>query len=101
MEYESPAPSTTTVRTSRIAAAIGITLLSTAATTGLCVGSFLFGVETSRAKIFENQVTKLEVRNAGLMRVVGIVDRAKANELISCAETGRSDCLTTIEPVLP
>ena len=91
MESELPAQKSQEVRvgTGQVLRAIGVTLVATAATVALCVGAFRLGFESARADIYEQQ-------SADLRLLVGIVDQAKAREVASCSETGRSDCLATV-----
>ena len=88
------------LRTGRIAGAIGITVCVATVIVALCVGAFRLGVETASAGIYERQVQKSEALNSGLMRLVGIVDQAKAKEFSSCVQAGAAGCESIIAPVV-
>jgi hypothetical protein len=53
------------------------------------LGVFKLGFQTASAEIYQQQ-------NNDLRALVGIIDQAKARELASCADSGRSDCLATL-----
>ncbi len=88
---ELPAPKSQEVRigTGQVFRAIALSTVAAVVTVALCIGAFRLGFESARADIYERQ-------SADLRLLVGIVDQAKAREVASCAETGRSDCLATV-----
>ena len=96
MEFNLPAKSDSQevrIGTGQVLRAITLSTVAAAVTVALCIGAFRLGFETSRANIYQQQ-------NADLKALVGIVDQAKAREVASCAETGRSDCMSVIAPVV-
>lgn len=66
-----------------------IFILSLAVTAGYGLGMYMLGSRTASTEIYQQQ-------NADLKLLIGIVDQAKARELASCADSGRSDCLATV-----
>lgn len=98
MEFELPAQKSQEIRvgTGQALRAIALSIGAAVITVALCIGAFRLGFESARADIYERQAAKNEAQQAGLMALVGVVDQAKAREVASCAETGRSDCLATV-----
>ena len=98
MEFELPAQKSQEIRvgTGQVLRATCITLCAAVAAVALSIGAFRLGFESARADIYERQAAKNEAHQAGLMALVGVVDQAKAREVASCAETGRSDCLAIV-----
>ena len=89
-----------TITTGRIARAVVIAVSAAVVTIALSIGSYKLGFYVALAGSYERQITKLEAQSAGLMALVGVVDQAKGREFMSCVESGRSDCMSIIAPVV-
>lgn len=82
------------IGTGQVLRAIAISIGAAVVTVALSIGAFKLGFETSRANSCEQQAADLRV-------LIGIVDQAKAREFASCTDSGRSDCMSVIAPVVP
>lgn len=85
--------STTTITTRQIFVGLCLAIATAVLVVSLCVGAYRLGVQTASAGIYKE-------RNGELLALIGIVDQAKGRELASCADSGRSDCMSVIAPVV-